>query len=81
MYESEIRIQYPSAGFARSVKDALAPDDRTTTGTVRVRSIVKGRTLSVVVEGANRIETMQATVQDVFRCINAAETSLRKLAD
>ena len=80
MYESEIRIHYPSVYLARSVKDALAPDDRTTSGTVNVRSTVRGRSLLIVVKGANRIETLQATVQDVFRCINAAETSLTKIA-
>jgi deoxycytidylate deaminase len=36
--------------------------------------------LRVRVVGAHRIETLQATLQDIFRCIHAAETSLIKLA-
>jgi len=80
MYESEIRIRYTSVHLARSVKDALSPDDRTTSGTLKVVSTVRGRSLLIVVKGANRIETLQATVQDVFRCINAAETSLMRIA-
>jgi len=81
MYGTEIRICYSSSSFAKSVRDALSPDDRATSGTVHVASTVKGPTLCVRVSGADRVETLQATVQDIFRCIHAAETSLMKLAN
>jgi tRNA threonylcarbamoyladenosine modification (KEOPS) complex Pcc1 subunit len=79
MYKAEIRIRYPSPSFAKSVRDALSPDDKMGGGTVRVSSNARGQILRVRVGGANRIETLQATVQDIFRCINAAETSLMQL--
>jgi tRNA threonylcarbamoyladenosine modification (KEOPS) complex Pcc1 subunit len=81
MYRTEIRIRYPSSSFAKSVRDALSPDDRLASGTVSISSGVRGRTLCVQVSGADRIETLQATVQDIFRCIHAAETSLMKLVN
>jgi len=34
----------------------------------------------VLVENCARIETMQATVQDIFRCLRAAESSLSMIA-
>jgi hypothetical protein len=81
MYKAEIRIRYPSSSFADSVKDALSPDDKVAGGTVSVSSKAKGQVLRVRVVGADRIETLQATVQDIFRCINAAETSLMQLVN
>jgi tRNA threonylcarbamoyladenosine modification (KEOPS) complex Pcc1 subunit len=79
MYQAEIRIRYPSSSFAKSVKDALSPDDKVAGGSVRVASNAKGQILRVHVNCADRIETLQATVQDIFRCINAAETALMRL--
>jgi len=79
MYEAEITIRYPTSAFARSVRDALHPDDKVAGGSTKIASKARGRTLSVRIENAERVESMQATVEDIFRCIHAAETSLTKL--
>jgi hypothetical protein len=80
MYQAEIRIRYSSSSLADSVRNALYPDDKAAAGTVRISSNVRGRTLHVRVTNVDRFETLQATLQDIFRCIHAAETSLAKLA-
>jgi tRNA threonylcarbamoyladenosine modification (KEOPS) complex Pcc1 subunit len=80
MYQAEIKIRYLSSSFAESVKNALSPDDKVAGGVVKVSSQVRGRILCVRVRGADRFETLQATLQDIFRCIHAAETSLAKLS-
>ena len=79
MYQAEIRIRYPSTSLAESVKSALSPDDKAAHGTAKVSSNVRGKTLSVRVRGVDRFETLQATLQDIFRCIHAAESSIMKL--
>jgi len=79
MYQAEIRIRYSSSSFAESMRDALSPDDTVAGERVRVSSNVRGRILAVRVTGADRFETLQATLQDIFRCIHAAEESLVKL--
>ena len=79
MYQAEIRIRYSSKPLARSVKNALSPDNKVTGGKVRISSNIRGRALTVRVRGADRFETLQATLQDIFRCIHAAEASLIKL--
>jgi tRNA threonylcarbamoyladenosine modification (KEOPS) complex Pcc1 subunit len=79
MHQAEIKIRYSSPSLARSVSSALSPDDKAETGAVKVSSHVKGRTLQVRVTGADRFETLQATLKDIFRCIHAAETSLAKV--
>jgi tRNA threonylcarbamoyladenosine modification (KEOPS) complex Pcc1 subunit len=81
MYRTEITIRYASPCFARSVRDALSPDDSSSGEVVKVVTSVRGKILHVRIVGAHRVETLQATVQDVFRCIHAAETSLGKIAE
>ena len=79
MYQAEIRIRYSSKAFAESVKNALSPDDEAAGGKVRITSYVRGKTLRLQVRDADRFETLEATLQDMFRCIHAAEASLVKL--
>ena len=79
MYRAELKIRYSTKSVAESVRNALSPDDKASTGTVRVSSRVAGKTLTVRVHGADRFETLQATIHDIFRCIHAAEASLQKL--
>jgi len=80
MYETEIRIRYPSPSFARAVKNALSPDDKIPNTQMIVSTKAHGQILSVQVKGCGKIETMQLTVQDIFRCIQATEASLKKIA-
>ena len=79
MYQAEIRIRYSSNSLAKSVNNALSPDNKVVGGTVKISSTIRGRTLTVRVRDADRFETLQATLQDLFRCIHAAEASLEKL--
>jgi hypothetical protein len=80
MYETEIRIRYASPSFARAVKTALSPDDKVPNNELIVLTKAHGRILSVQVKECEKIETLQMTLQDIFRCIQATETSLKKIA-
>jgi len=80
MFESEISVRYPSHTFAKSVMRALAPDDSASGGKLRIKSSVTGAVLRVRVVGCERVESLQATIQDVFRCLHAAESSLTRIA-
>jgi len=79
MYEAEIRIHYESSSLARAVRNALSPDDKVPDSQMIVSTKARGQILSVQVKGCEKIETMQMTVQDIFRCIQATETSLKKI--
>ncbi len=78
--EAEIILQYPSTRFARSVEEALSPDNKPGVLQMQISATATGKTLRVLVKNCDRIETLQATLQDIFRCVRAAETSLTKLA-
>lgn len=77
--ETEIAIQYPSTRFAKSVMQALAPDNKMKAGRMELTATAHGRVLRIVIKNCERIETLQATVQDIFRCIRAAESSIGKI--
>jgi hypothetical protein len=64
--------------MAKSVMQALAPDNKLAGNGMQIRATAKGRRLNVVIKGCERVETLEATVQDIFRCIRAAESSLSK---
>jgi tRNA threonylcarbamoyladenosine modification (KEOPS) complex Pcc1 subunit len=76
--EAEISLEYPTLQFARSIMKALSPDNKLTGHEMRVLARVRGRRLNIAIKDCERIETLQSTVQDVFRCIHAAESSLSK---
>jgi hypothetical protein len=78
--EAEISLQYPSALFAKSVMSGISPENKLARRRMQVYANVNGKTLNVLVKHCERIETLQATVQDIFRCIRAAESSLMKLS-
>jgi len=76
--EAELSLEYSSPRMAQSVMQALAPDNKLAGYGMQIRATVKGRRLKVVIKGCERVETLEATVQDIFRCIRAAESSLSK---
>jgi len=77
--ETEIAIQCRSHHFAKSIMQALAPDNKMNADGMKITATAHGKVLRVVVKNCERIETLQATVQDIFRCIRAAESSIEKI--
>jgi len=76
--EAELSLEYPTPEFADSIMKALEPDNKLATQEMRISTSVRGKRLKVHIDCCKRIETLEATVQDVFRCIRAAEESLAK---
>ena len=76
--EAELSLEYPTPEFAESIMKALEPDNKLNTREMRIFASVRGKRLNIRVDGCKRIETLEATVQDVFRCIRAAEEALAK---
>ena len=80
MIAAEILLEYPSVQVARSILDALDPDNRA--GKDKNNQIIarlRGRKLQVQITKCPRIETMQASLQDILRCVKAAEQSIAML--
>ncbi|HKM77247.1 MAG TPA: KEOPS complex subunit Pcc1 [Candidatus Bathyarchaeia archaeon] len=75
MLEADICIRYGSSKLARAVTSAILPDNELVSGKLRISTNLAGSELKIHVGGCARIETLQATIQDLFRCIHAAEGS------
>lgn len=76
--DAELSLEYPTPEFAGSIMKAISPDNKLTGIEMKISAEVHGRRLRITITGCTRIETLEATVQDVFRCIRAAEESLEK---
>jgi len=76
--EAEISIPVASKKLAVSIAQALRPDNRLDASEMTVTAHPGGKTLKVVIRGCRRIETLRATIDDIFRCIRAVETSLEQ---
>lgn len=77
--EAEIKLAYRSTLLAQSVKNALNPDNKFAGEGMRIAARSFGGIVKITIKGCDRVETLQATVQDIFRCLRAAETSLSRL--
>jgi hypothetical protein len=78
--DAEIKLKYPSVLFADSVKRALSPDNKLVNEGMRIDARTHGQVVRITIGDCSRVETLQATVQDVFRCLHVAESSLSRLA-
>ncbi|HYV99912.1 MAG TPA: KEOPS complex subunit Pcc1 [Candidatus Acidoferrum sp.] len=75
MLEAEIHLLYDSPKVARTVRLSILPDNEPMSGKMRILTRLAGSKLKIHVGSCSRIETLQATIQDLFRCIHAAEGS------
>ena len=55
---------------------ALEPDNRLSKTQMHVASGVKGKMVYVAISQCPTIETMQSTLEDIFRCVKAAQESM-----
>jgi len=79
--QAEIAVRYPSTRVAKSVLQGLTPDNRLARKGMRITAKAHGRILTVMISGCKKVETLQATALDIFRCIRAAETAIEVLDD
>jgi len=77
--EAEITLEYRSALFAESVKNAMNPDNKVAGEGMVITARRRGRIVDISIKGCDRVETLQAMLQDIFRCLRAAESSLSRL--
>ena len=76
MLTAKIVLDYPSVSFARCVMSALQPDNLLTNAQMQITACVKAKMLHVTISECPTVETMQSTLEDVFRCVKAAQESM-----
>jgi tRNA threonylcarbamoyladenosine modification (KEOPS) complex Pcc1 subunit len=76
MLTARIVLEYPSVSFARCVMRALEPDNFLNSARMQITVRVKGKKLYLTICQCPTVETMQATLEDVFRCVTVAKESM-----
>ncbi|MFB0543831.1 MAG: KEOPS complex subunit Pcc1 [Candidatus Bathyarchaeia archaeon] len=71
-----IVIRYGDERTARSVAEAVSPDNLDAPQDLRVETLARGGNVFTVIEGRRAIETIVPTVEDLLSCIQAAERAI-----
>ena len=73
---AKITTHHASRALAESMEKALRVDNQDAPPPLRIRSQVRGRTISFTIAGAQDIESFQATVDDLLLCLIGANDTL-----
>ncbi len=77
MMAAKISLDYNSLSLAQTVKDALEPDNHMIESQgMQITAQLRGRSLNIAVSRCPKVETLQATLDDIFRCVKAAEETI-----
>ena len=76
MLTTEIVLEYSSCSIAKSIMMALEPDNCLSASRMRIEATVKRRRLRIRIVQCPTVETMQSTLEDVFRCVKVAQESI-----
>ncbi|HMK84095.1 MAG TPA: KEOPS complex subunit Pcc1 [Candidatus Bathyarchaeia archaeon] len=77
MMTAKLSLDYTSLSLAQTVKDALGPDNPIAERQgMRITVHLRGRSLKIAIYRCPRVETLQATLHDIFRCVRAAEETI-----
>ena len=71
-----IVIRYGDKGTARSVAEAVSPDNLDAPQDLRVETLARGGNVFTAIEGKKSLETIVSTVEDLLSCIQAAERAI-----
>ena len=76
-----ISIRYGDADTARSILEAISPDNLRAPPGVSVEASVERRALRVSVSCSRGVGSLISTVDDLLSCVQAAERAIEGVAD
>jgi tRNA threonylcarbamoyladenosine modification (KEOPS) complex Pcc1 subunit len=76
--ESRLEINFSSSETAKAVLQALSPDNKDVPNGIDIQTMGEQQKLTVLVK-TNNVGSMVATLEDIFQCIQAAETTLKEV--
>jgi len=77
--KAEIKIFYKNKKYAEAVAKAIQPDNFSAPPEIKVKTINDGKMVFSKVKCKAKIESFIETIDDLLRCIQAAENALKKL--
>jgi len=76
---ANIVVRYEGSEKARSIKDAISPDNIEAPPGVKIDVEVEGSMLRLKVECSRGIPTLISTLDDLLSCIQASETAIEEI--
>ena len=73
---ASIVTHHASVSIARSVETSLRPDNEAAPAPLRVKSRAKGKRVTSIITGAQDIESLLTTIDDLLLCLIAADQVL-----
>jgi hypothetical protein len=77
--KAEIKIFYKAKKHAEAVAKAIQPDNLSAPSQIKVKTFNIKNIVFSRVECKSKIESFIETIDDLLRCIQAAENTLKKL--
>ena len=75
-----IKIRFRNVKTARSILEALGPDNVQPSEDVLIEAKADGSEVQVTVSSKKRVESLIATIDDLLSCIQAAEKALEEIS-
>jgi|YelNatPaOPRAMG01_1025707.scaffolds.fasta_scaffold01774_1 tRNA threonylcarbamoyladenosine modification (KEOPS) complex Pcc1 subunit len=76
--KGEIKIFYKNEKYAEAVAKAIQPDNFSAPSNIKVKTINAKNIVVSKVRCKGKIESFIETIDDLLRCIQAAENTLKK---
>lgn len=78
---AKIEITYDDEFAARSIMDALSPDNIQAPPGITVEALNFGPQLRLTVSCADGVKSLIATIDDLLSCVQAAERAISEMVD
>lgn len=75
--EAEIALEYDDLRIAKTVAEAVSPDNFKTPKSLTVATMWKRKTVFTTIKCEGKVETFIATIDDLLFCISTVEKTLQ----
>ena len=78
-FEAELKLAYPDERIAKAVYDAIRPDNVFLPRGLEIEGAVIASSIELKIVCRKSLESLQATLDDLLACVQAAERALKAL--
>jgi len=78
-FEAELKLAYPDERIAKAVYDAIRPDNVFLPRGLEIEGAVRASSIELKIVCRKSLESLQATLDDLLACVQAAERALKAL--
>ena len=80
-FEAELKLVYPDEASAKAIYEAVRPDNELLPRGLEIKGALKGSSVELKVVCQKSMESLQATLDDLMACVQAAERALEAVRE